>query len=244
MAEYDLLRGKVKAYPKDKNKGLVEITVGTYDKGHDTIYARVEQSMSGVYWLPEIGDVVEVEVPRIPGYEARIVHIHRPAGNAQCSSCWTEKNDVKQFKTRTGHTLTMNDTKDKTAITLHTAGGLELQLNDETQSVTLHGSKKEPVLLLDMKENTIKLASSKTLTLSCGGAAIEIDDKGNISIKAKGKLELSGQEISLNAKTKLTAKGQQVEISGSAAAKLSGQSKLEVSSSGVTQVKGSIVKLN
>lgn len=244
MADYDILRGKVTAYPKDKDKGLVEVSVGAYDKDHDTVFARVEQSMSGVYWLPEIGDVVEVEVPRIPGYEARIVHIHRPEGDGQCGACWTEKNDVKQLRTRTGHTLTMDDTQDKTAITLHTAGGLELRLDDEAQSVTLCGPEAKPTLLLNMKDNTVKLDAEKAMTLTCGGASIEIDKEGNIFIKAKGKLELSGQEIIMDAKSKLSAKGQQVELSGSAGAKLSGQSQLEVSSGGVTQVKGSMIKLN
>ena len=76
------------------------------------------------------------------------------------------------------------------------------------------------------------------------GCTISFDDSGNISVTAKGKLELSGQEISLQAKTKLAGKGQQLELSGDAGAKLSGQSQLEVSSSGVTQIKGSMVKLN
>lgn len=57
MAEREILRGKVLSYPAEENKGLVEVSIGAYDKNGDTVYARVEQGMSGVYWLPEIGDV-------------------------------------------------------------------------------------------------------------------------------------------------------------------------------------------
>ena len=72
MTEREILRGKVLSYPAEKDKGLVEVSIGAYDKNGDTVYARVEQSMSGVYWLPEIGDIVEVELSPLPGGEPRI----------------------------------------------------------------------------------------------------------------------------------------------------------------------------
>ena len=87
MAERELLRGKVTSYPADSDKGLVEVSIGAYDQENDTIYARMGQSMSGVYWLPEIGDVVEVELPGRPGGEPRIVHIHRTGEDAQTGAC-------------------------------------------------------------------------------------------------------------------------------------------------------------
>ena len=201
--------------------------------------------MSGVYWLPEIGDVVEVEVPVLPGYEARIVHVHRGEQDEQTGSCWTDQNDIKQFATRSGHLLTMDDTKDHESITLHTAAGLEVVMEDEPQTITIRKAEGEqPVLLLDIKNDAVKLAAGKTLTITCGGSTISFDDSGNISVTAKGKLDLSGQEIGLQAKTKLAGKGQQLELAGDVGAKLSGQSQLEVSSSGITQVKGSMIKLN
>lgn len=118
-------------------------------------------------------------------------------------------------------------------------------MEDKPQLVTLRKAEgKTPMLTLDFKNDAISVEAGKKITLSCGGATITIDDSGNISVAAKGKLELSGQEISLQAKTKLAGKGQQLELTGDVGAKLSGQSQVEVSSSGVTQVKGSMVKLN
>ena len=245
MPKGSILRGKVSAYPSEKDKGLVEVRIGAFDSENDTVYARVEQSMSGVYWLPEIDDVVEVELPEKPGYEARIIHVHREQQDPQTGACWTEKNDIKQFQTRSGHLLTMNDTKDEESVTIRSAGGLELSLEDKPQTVTVRKAEAEtPVLMLDFKNDEITLNAGKSITVSCGGATVSIDDSGNISIAAKGKLELSGQEISLQARTKLAGKGQQLELTGDVGAKLSGQSQVEVSSSGVTQIKGSMVKLN
>ena len=233
MAEREILRGKVLSYPAEENKGLVEVSIGAYDKNGDTVYARVEQVMSGVYWLPEIGDVVEVELPAHPGGEARIIHIHRPGGDEQTAACWTEKNDIKQFLTRSGHRVTLDDTKDRTAITIHTFGGLELKLEDET-----------PVFQLDVKNDTIKLSAGKELTLSCGGASITFDSEGNITVKAKGTLDMSGKEIKASATQKAAVKGQSIEVSAAQSAKVEGKGKLDLTSSGVTQVKGSMIKLN
>lgn len=245
MAEREILRGRVTSYPGDSDKGLVEVSIGACDGENDAVYAQVGQSMSGVYWLPEIGDVVEVELSGAPGGEPRIVHIRRPAGDGQTETCWTEENNIKQLLTRSGHCVTLDDTQDAAAVTVHTAGGLELRLEDKTQTVTLRAAEAdEPVLLLDMKNDEIRLAAGKTLAITCGGASISFDSSGNLSVQAKGKLALSGQEIALDAKGKLSAKGQQAEITGAMAAKVQGQSQLELSSNGITQVKGNMVKLN
>lgn len=245
MPDYDLLRGKVTAHLGDKEKGLIEVSLGGYDKDQDKLHARVEQTVSGLYWLPEIGDVVEVFVPRTPGYEAHVLRVHRPEGNEQVAACWTDKNDRKQLKTRSGHTITWDDTQDKTGITVQSAGGLQVSLEDEPKTVTVKGKDGDtPKLTLDVKNDAISLAAGKKCTITCGGVTIEIDSSGNISIQAKGKLELSGQEITLNAQSKLTAKGQQVELSGGMTTKITGQTQLQMSSSGITEVKGSMIKLN
>lgn len=245
MAEREILRGKVLSYPGEKDKGLVEVSIGAYAQGGDTVYAQAAQSMSGVYWLPEIGDVVEVELSRLPGGESRIVHIHRPGQDQQTGACWTETNDIKQFLTRSGHRVTLDDTKDRTAVTIHTSGGLELKLEDEAQTVTLRAAEQEtPVLHLDMKNDTVRLSAGKKLTLACGGASITFDSGGSITVKAKGALDMSGKDVKISASGKVTAKGQTAELSAAAGAKVAGGSKLELTSSGVTQVKGGIIKLN
>lgn len=245
MAEREILRGKVLSYPAEKSKGLVEVSIGAYAEAGDTVYARVEQSISGAYWLPEIGDVVEVELPSRPGGEPRILHVHRQSEDAQTGVCWTEKNDIKQFLTRSGHSITLDDTEKKTAITVHTAGGLELKLEDEAQTVTLCAQEKDtPVLQLDVKNDEITLSAGKKLTITCGGASITFDGSGSITVKAKGTLDMSGQDVKISASGKLTAKGQSAEWSAAVGAKVEGKSKLDLVSSGITQVKGGMIKLN
>lgn len=245
MWEQTILRGKVSAYPSDMDKGLVEVKIGALDSKNDTVLAQVEQSMSGVYWLPEIGDVVDVALSPRPGDPARIIHIHRQQQDQQVSKCWTEKNDRKQLRTRSGHTLTLDDTQDGAQISLQTAGGLELLLSDKGQNITLHKNQKEtPLLTLNTETDEVTLSTGKKLTIQCGPSHLTFDSEGNLTIHAKGSLTLQGKSITLSAQDKLEGKGEQVTLSGSMSAKLSGENQLELHSGGITQVKGNVVKLN
>ncbi len=240
-----ILRGKVTAYPDEENKGLVEVAVGAYGEDADKVFARVEHSLSGVYWLPEIDDAVEVALPTRPGACARIVHIRRQEGDGQVEECWTEQNDKKQLKTRSGHTVTLDDTEDAASVAVTTAGGLELRLDDGANTVTVKKTDADtPSVTLDMENDTLTLSAGKGLTLKCGGAELSIDDQGNVSVSTGGDLSVSAKTVSLEAQTSFTAKGQQAELSGSMKAAVSGESQLDLTSSGMTQVKGSMVKLN
>lgn len=245
MVEREILRGRVISYPGETDKGLVEVSIGAYAEESGAVYARVEQSMSGVYWLPEIGDVVEVELPGHPGGEPRIVHIHRPGEDAQTGACWTEKNNVKQLLTRSGHCVTLDDTEDQTAVTIHTAGGLELKMEDDPRIITICApEKKTPVLRLDMENDTIRLEAGKELTISCGGASISFDSSGNITVQAKGTLDMSGQDVKLSAANKAAVKGKNAELAADMGAKVEGRSQLDLTSSGIARMKGSMIKLN
>lgn len=245
MSQQTVFRGKVSAYPSEDDKGLVEVKISAYDEQNDTVLARVEQNMSGVYWLPELDDVVDVELPQLPGYEARIIQIHRQAQNQQIADCWTQNNDKKQFRTRSGHTLTLDDTQDNTQVSLHTAGGLKLVMEDQGQTVTLRmDEKEEPVFLLDMKNEEIKLAAVQKMTISCGPSSVAFDSDGNITIAAKGKLQLSGKEICEEAEDKLVSKAQTLELTGTRSATLSSENRAEINSSGTTQFKGKTIQLN
>lgn len=243
--EEAVLRGKVTAYPDEKNKGMVEVAVGAYGEDADKVFARVEHSLSGVYWLPEIDDVVEVALPPLPGTCARVVHVHRQEGDEQVEACWSDQNDKKQLKTRSGHTITLDDTQDAASVAVATAGGLELRLDDGANTVTLKKADADtPSATLDMENDTITLSAGKGLNLKCGGAELSIDDQGNITLSTSGDLSLGAKKITLEAQTNLSAKGQQAELSGSVKAAVSGESQLDLTSSGIAQVKGSMVKLN
>lgn len=245
MWEQLILRGKVSAYPSEKDKGLVEVQVGALDSKNNTVLALVEQSMSGVYWLPEIGDIVDVALSSHPGAPSRIVHIHRKQQDQQVDQCWTQQNDRKQLRTRSGHTLTLDDTQDGAQVSLQTGGGLELHLSDKEHTITLRKDQKEtPLLTLNTETDEVTLSAGQKLTIQCGKSQLAFDSNGNITIHAAGNLTLQAKQISLNAKNNLEGKGEQVSLHGSMGAKFSGGNQVDVSSNGIAQFKGQLIKLN
>ena len=53
-----------------------------------------------------------------------------------------------------------------------------------------------------------------------------------------------GKDVKVSATQKAAVKGQSIEVSAAQSAKVEGKGKLDLTSSGVTQVKGSMIKLN
>lgn len=91
------------------------------------------------------------------------------------------------FKTRVGHILTFTDGSEE-GVTLETAGGHLLALEDEGQKVVLRTSAGQILTLDD---------SSNEITLEAGGD-LTIKSNANLTIEAGASLELKGQTFSLN----------------------------------------------
>lgn len=92
-----------------------------------------------------------------------------------------------------------------------------------------------------------------TVTVLAGGTKIVMNQDGDITIEAKGALTFkAAKDISIegmNIKLKSTAKtsidaGTSAEIKGNAEVKLQAQGSASVKSSGITEISGSLVKIN
>jgi len=105
---------------------------------------------------------------------------------------------------------------------------LRLEFDDGKKNITIQTPGGNTIILSDDDGNVhIEDQNGNKVTLDSGG--IIIDSAKDIALKAKGDLNLQGTNINLKADAQLAAKG-----SGSA----------EISSSGNTVVKGSIVQIN
>lgn len=240
----ETLRGTVSAYPAGDDQGLVEVRIAALEEGRDTVLARVEHTLGGVYWLPEIGDAVEVEMNDLPGCMPVVIRVCRPAQNTQIQACWTENNDRKQLCTRSGHTLTFDDTQDNTAIRLQTAGGLKLELNDATRCIRLSTQDQDqPFLVLDLKNGTLELSAPKQVCLQCGESSLKLEENGNVALTAKTDLAIKADNISLQATGNLDGKGQQMNLAGRSTAKLVGQNGIEFSSRGIAKFKVGVLEV-
>jgi phage baseplate assembly protein V len=93
----------------------------------------------------------------------------------------------RQLKSRSGHTITLDDTKDAEQITI----------------VDKSGKNK---IVLDAK--------NKTITIECGGD-LTITAEGNLALKSKTKdVSINGQNVKMTAVTNLAAKGQEMALDG------------------------------
>jgi len=123
-----------------------------------------------------------------------------------------------------------------------------------------------PKITVRITDGTVRATAGKTemkldqpgssggkVTVFAGRTKITMDQDGDVTVEAAGAMTLKAtKDISLegmNINLKSTAKtsidaGSSVEIKGNAEAKLQGQASASVQSSGITEVRGSLVKIN
>lgn len=141
------------------------------------------------------------------------------------------KNETFSFKLPSGTEVVFSETKGKEKITIKTAGGNQLALDDENKKILLTDAKGDNALTMDLNGGELQIQAKQKLSLAAGsGASIEMDGTGGkITIQSKTGIELKSAQL-------------EAQMSGAATVKANGQLSLE--SSGITQVKGSMVKIN
>lgn len=97
-----------------------------------------------------------------------------------------EDRSKRQLKSRSGHTVTLDDTKDAERISI----------------VDKSGKHK---IVLDTKNNK--------LTIECGGD-LTITAKGKLALKGEKGVSIDGKDVALTAKSKLEAKSLQMALDG------------------------------
>jgi len=130
------------------------------------------------------------------------------------------------FKTRAGHIITIDDSDDKPSI-----------------SVVDKTAKNSVVI--DSKANTITVKSDSTITLEAANGDVVIKGK-NVSIESQQNTTIKAtQNVEVKATSNLTMEATaQLGLKGTAGAKLESPAQVEVSSSGMATLKGSITKIN
>ena len=237
-----IVTGTVKEnYDKD-HPGMVRVELFLGEDGKNvTGWISVMTSYAGAdfgfYALPEVGS--EVVVAFNMGDRNRPVVIgciwsdknKLPKGSA------TEKNTAKQLITKGGNEIVIDDTQDKQKITVKTKSGVGVMLDDEKKTLMLHDKDNKNSVLIDSSKGVVTITADKKLELKVGGSdAVVIDGTGK-------KTTIKSTTVAVNADKDFQAKAQDLQISGTVA-KVEGKSSLELSSSGSTQLKGSIVKIN
>ena len=111
---------------------------------------------------------------------------------------------------------------------IRTKNGLELLFDDEAQAITLQ-TPNGNALTIHETDNSITLKDSHNNKLTLNEAGITLDSGQDILLKAAGDVIIEGINVEATASAAITAKG---------------NASAELSASGTTTVKGSLVQIN
>lgn len=224
--------GKVTDNEDPKGIGRVKVSYPWRDADDESYWARIATEMTGndmgTWFLPDVDDEVLVAFEN--------GDIHHPfvigslySGNRKPPHDNSDgDNDYQTIKSRSGHTVELDDDDQEPKVVVETNGGRKIELEDKS------GSEK---ITIDDGSNTIEMDKA--------GGEVKIEGQQKISLSAP-TIELSGDsKISLSSKS-------EVKIEGKAKVDVSSKGQLKVESSGLGQlkasgpltIKGAIISLN
>lgn len=200
----------------------------------------------GIQFIPEIGDQVLVDFEGGDAESPYVVGSLYHAGHTPDNAWSSEDNNTKIIRTRSGHTIELDDTEGEEKINIYDDGGSIITFDTKEQSLTISAMKK-----IDINANNINITAGKDITIAAEGN-IELASKGDSTLLAEGTLDLqayedasikSGKNLQLEAATNATLKGLKSVVKGDVEAELSA-TKTKVSGTAMTEVSGGLLKLN
>jgi Rhs element Vgr protein len=219
--------GKVMKLDEDPlQQNRIQVKLPVLQTETEGVWARLAQfygtNASGSFFIPEIDDEV------IIGYFNNDPSQPVILGSLYSSKIKppyeiTKENFRKAIVSKEKLTLEFDD--ENKAITLKTPGKNSIVINDKEKSITLTDQNKNTIVLSD---SGISIESAKDITLKAKGK-IDIDATGAINLASKADVAMKGNNINVTANIGVVAKG-------SATA--------ELSASGQTTVKGAMVMIN
>jgi len=218
-------------------------------KGEDskTPWIRVAAHSSGgdkgLYMIPEKGDRVLVAFehnhPERPFVLSSVYHGESKPEHHD------PKNLKKALKTKGGHQILMNDEKGKESMALSSPFDFSATATGGDMNMTAKSK-----VTIKSESGNIAINTPTDISIDADGN-ITITAKGDITLKAvninlegSASINLEAPKINLNAKAELNGSGAKVNIEGQAATNVKGGGMLNLESTGVTTVSGTMLKLN
>lgn len=204
----------------------VQIKIPILNSEANLIWARLAtyyaSSGFGNFFIPEVGDEVIVGcINQDPGNPIIIGSLY--SSKNKMPEELTAENYIKSIVTKSKLKVIFDD--ENIVMTLQTPNGNSIVLSDKAKSITLTDQNSNSISL---GEGGISITSSKDITISAKNS-VSIESTSDTTIKATGDAKISGLNVSAQANTGLTLKG---------------NATAELSCSGITTIKGALVKIN
>ena len=177
----------------------------------------------GFHFIPEVGEEVLVgfeggnaEKPYVTG---SLYH-----GKANPGSFTTKTNDIKAIRTRSGHTIELNDTK----------GGESITITDQ----------KGNVINIDTAGNNITITALENMTLNAKNFALNVEENASFNIGKNTEI-YTGEDLDVAAKniSNEVEEEMHTQVGGaltqlSAEAEIQSDGDLKLSGAGLSELKG------
>ena len=179
----------------------------------------------GFHFIPEINEEVLIgfeggnaEQPYMLG------SLYNGGGKAHAFK--SDANNIKAIKTRSGHTIELNDTNGEEKINIYDNEGSIITFDTQAKSLFITAAES-----IEFQAKNIKMTAEEHIELLAQGdikTASEGDtsimSQGKTTLQAKGDTEInSDANIKVEAKTDVTIKGQNVSTEGKIKAEVKGQ---------------------
>lgn len=217
---------KLDADPEGQYK--VQVSIPLLQAETDGVWARLSKFYAsggfGAFFVPEIGDeVVLGYFNNDPSNPVILGSLYSSGRKPASAYSMTADNYKKAIVTKSMLTLEFDD--EKKIITVTTPAKNKIVISDDEKSI----------LLQDQTGNKVKLSEDGIL----------LDSPKDVSIKAAGKISLSATgNVEIDSKADMTAGATNITHTAKAGFTAKGNASAELSASGQTTVKGSMVMIN
>jgi uncharacterized protein involved in type VI secretion and phage assembly len=221
--------GRVKCRPISENPDIAET---------DWCFCMTPSGGTGygIFFFPNVDDLV------ILGYLDGEIHhpfvLGRYWANEVTAPYKIEsgKNEISSIKTPTAIEIKLDDAKEKQKLLLTTPSGAKFQIDDEAKTITAQDKDGKNSVRLNWEAGEMELLANKKITIAAGDAKIILESSGNIRLDASASITQKSRDVSAKGDSSFKAEAMTAEV------KANGQ--LTLQASGVTEVKGAMVKIN
>lgn len=216
---------KLDGDPEKQNR--IQVKIPLMKNETEGIWARLSSPYAskeiGSFFIPEVGDEVILGFFNADPSSPVILGSLYSSGRTSPKQIESE-NNIKTLVTRSKITVEFDE--EKKAFSLKTPDERCIVLSDKDKLISISDKKGNKI---EFSDNGIEITSPKDISIS-SKAGVKIDAVKDIATSSKsGNINAEGINVELKAKASLTAKG---------------TASAEFSASGVTTVKGALVKIN